>query len=388
MAYLRNNTVNLLNLHYAILALASGAGGLFYGAFLLRAGVPAAGVLVAIAAILAGRFALRPLILPLAKRVGLKPLVLFGIVLTAAQFPILARVDGVGPALYALVAVSALGDLFYWTCYHAYFAALGDDEHRGHQISVREAAASVIGIVAPLLGGWALAMFGAHAAFGAVAIVKLVSAAPLVATPNVAVAREAPGALKSSWLGIRAFAADGWIAAGNYTTWQIMLFVTLSQSFTAFGGAMALAALVGAVSGLFLGRAIDGGRGARAVTLSVGLLALTIAARALSTDNAALAVAANAFGALVACLYAPTLMTPVYTQAKNSPCPLRFHIATEAAFDVGCGACLLIAAGLIALGAPIAVGVALSLFGALANFLLLRRYYADAGVPAAAVKAA
>jgi hypothetical protein len=43
--------------------------------------------------------------------------------------------------------------------------------------------------------------------------------------------------------------ADGWIAAGFFFVWQMALFLALGESFTAYGGAMALAALVGAVSG-------------------------------------------------------------------------------------------------------------------------------------------
>jgi hypothetical protein len=54
MAYFHNNTVNLLNLHYAIHALALTGGGAFFVIFLLKSGVPAAVVLAAVAAILPG----------------------------------------------------------------------------------------------------------------------------------------------------------------------------------------------------------------------------------------------------------------------------------------------------------------------------------------------
>ena len=39
MAFLRNDAVNRVNLHYGIQALAQGAGGIFFLVFLLRAGV-------------------------------------------------------------------------------------------------------------------------------------------------------------------------------------------------------------------------------------------------------------------------------------------------------------------------------------------------------------
>ena len=52
MAYFRNNTVNLLNLHYGIHAVAMTGGGMFYAVYLLKAGVSAPGVLMTMAAIL------------------------------------------------------------------------------------------------------------------------------------------------------------------------------------------------------------------------------------------------------------------------------------------------------------------------------------------------
>src|SRR5215472_15123536 len=198
MAYFRNSTVNLLNLHYGIHALALSGGGAFFAVFLLKSEVPTPAVLASLAAILLGRFLIRPSVLVLARRVGLKPLVIAGTVVGALQYPLLAQVGGVGPALFALCAVSSVGDTYYWTTYHAYFATLGDAEHRGQQIGARTAIAAVVGIVGPLATGWALTALGPRAAFGATAVVLMLGALPIVWTPNVKVAWTAPGAFKAS----------------------------------------------------------------------------------------------------------------------------------------------------------------------------------------------
>jgi len=86
-------------------------------------------------------------------------------------------------------------------------------------------------------------------------------------------------------------------------------------------------------------------------------------------------VAANACGAVVACLYIPTLMTAVYNQAKRAPCTLRFHIATEGGWDLGGAAGCLVAAAFAAAGLPLAMGIMLSLGGIAVSFVLLRGYY-------------
>ncbi len=375
MAFFRNTTVNLLNLHYGVHALALSGGGAFFAVFLLRAGVPAHGVLASLAAILAGRFLIRPSVLVLGKRYGLKPLVIAGTILTALQYPLLAEVNGVGWPLLVLCLVSSVGDTFYWTSYHAYFASLGDAEHRGHQIGAREAIAALVGIAAPLLTGWALVTLGPRVAFGATAVVLMFSALPLLRTPNVLVVADAPGALRAALPGILIFAADGWTAAGYVFVWQIALFLSLGESFAAFGGAMAVAAVAGAITGLLLGRFIDAGHGRRAVWLAVGAMAATLIFRANGYGHPAVAVVANAAGALVNALYTPTLMTAVYNQAQASPCALRFHVATEGGWDAGGAAGCLAAAGLLWAGAPLSSAILLSLLGTTAAFALLRRYY-------------
>ncbi len=85
MAFFRNSTVNLLNLHYGIYAVALSGGGAFFAAYLLKAGVSVPGVFTAFALILMGRFIIRPFIVPIAVRVGIRNLVIAGTVLSACN---------------------------------------------------------------------------------------------------------------------------------------------------------------------------------------------------------------------------------------------------------------------------------------------------------------
>src|SRR3954447_10748168 len=131
MAFLANKTVNRLNLHYAVFALASSGGGVFFGVFLLKGGVALPAVLAAYALINLLRASLLPLILAAGKRLGLRPLVIFGALALGVQYPILAQVHGVGLPLLILCLVAAIGEEFYAASFHAYFAHVGDAEHRG-----------------------------------------------------------------------------------------------------------------------------------------------------------------------------------------------------------------------------------------------------------------
>ncbi len=389
MAFLRNDAINRVNLHTGIQALAQGAGGIFFLVFLLRAGISVPLVLVAMAGVVTGRFVLRPAILPLAIRFGIKPLLIFGTLTLALQYPLLAMVDGVGPMLLALIVVVAVGDVFYWPSYHAYFAALGDTEQRGQQVGAREALAAVVGVVAPLIGAWALVTIGPGITFSAVGVVQVLAVIPLVGVANVPVKQAAPGAFRAARLTVALLTIDGWFMSGFFFVWQIALFVALGGNIPAYGGAMALAGLFGAGGSLALGRTIDLGHGRRAVTIGYGVTILIIVLRAASVGSPWLAVVANALGALAMPLFVPGIGTAMYNMAKASPCALRFNMASEGGWDVGCFFGCLAAAAFYHYGLSLSVGILQGVPACVVIVWLLRRYYGKGGrLPPAAPVAA
>lgn len=375
MAYFANRAINRVHLHSGLVAVAQGAGGLFFFVFLLRVGVSVPAALLTQAAVVVGRFVVRPSLLPLAKRYGIKRLLIAGSAVMALQYPLLAYVHGIGPALGAVIVVSGLGEVLYWMSYNAYYAAIGDAEHRGHQIAAREALMALIGIVSPLLGAWMLLGLGPLWAFALVGFVQLSAILPLADAPDVPVKAEAPGALAAARPAFLMMVADGWFDSCWLFVWQIALFVTLKESFSAYGGAMALAGLVGAGAALVLGPHVDAGHGRRtaAIAYSVGIAIVLL--RAASLEWPALAVAANAAGALLFPLLIPALATVTANLNKASPCNLRFAMVTEAGWDIGCFLACTITAALFAAGVRIEVGILMALPAMLAQWALLRRFF-------------
>ncbi|HRD27928.1 MAG TPA: hypothetical protein PLO65_06480 [Caulobacter sp.] len=364
-----------MNTHYALQAFAQAAGGIFFLVFLLRAGVEVPFALLFQAGVVAARFMLRPAILPLAVRWGVKPLLIAGTLLTATDYPLLALVEGPGPYLVLLCAVSSLGYLLYWLSFHAYFAALGEAADRGGQIGLREAIVALVGIVAPLLGALGLTTLGPTPTFWAVGLVQALAIVPLIGAPNVSVPAAVPAAATPAWTGLGLMVGDGLFAATYHYVWLIALFLALGQSYSAYGGAAAAAAVVGAFSGLVLGRHVDSGHGRRSAILAYSAAALVVILRAASLGLPWLAVLANAAGSLLVTIVTPVLMTPVYNLAKASPCVFRFHMATEGAWDVGCFLGCVAAAALAAAGLPLSVPLLLALAPAAMLALQLTRYY-------------
>ncbi len=376
MSFFGNDAINRVNLQGGVQALAQGAGGLFLLVFLIRQGLPVPLAFLTQAVIVTLRFAVRPLMLPLAIRFGLKPLLISGALALAAQFPLLAEVRGVDAALVAFVLVCAVADVLFYVPRNAYYAAAGDAEHRGKQLAIGQALEAAASVVAPLLGAWGLVAAGPRWTFAAVALVQAASAIPLLGLPNIAVARHAPGAWRAARPAAAIIAIDGWFDAGFLYVWQVSLFLTLGQSYAAYGGVMALAGLVGAICGLTLGHHLDLGHGRRAVLIAYGVAASVAAFRAASLGSPWLAGIANAAGGVVFPLLVPPLGAVTHNLAKASPCPLRNKIASEGGWDVGCfGVCVLTAA-LAWRGTPSWLWVLIAVPAAMAGGAILWPYFA------------
>jgi hypothetical protein len=376
MAFLTNDAVNRVIVHAGVKALAESAGGVFFFVYLLKAGLSVPDAFLAQAAIFTLRFVLRPATLPLAVRFGVKPMLVAGTFLMALQYPLLALVHGVGPALAVVCAAAATGEVVYYLASNAYWTAIGDIEHRGQQTAARESAVAVVGIVGPLAGGAALTAFGPGPLFAAVGLVQALAALPLIGLPNVEVRAKAPGAFRAARAGFILIATDGWFDVCMIHVWQIALFLALAESFTSYGGAMALAGLAAAVVGLVLGRHIDAGGGRRAVSVTYGVAAAVVVLRAASLGSPWLAVAANALGAVLWPLIGPTIGAASHNLAKASPCAYRFHMGTEGGWDVGAVTASLAAAALVRAGAPLTIPLLMGLLGIAGSVVFLRRYYA------------
>jgi DHA1 family inner membrane transport protein len=369
MSFFSNADINRLAAHHALHQLGFSIAGAFISAFLLRAGLPPAEIFLAFAGILGLRFALRPLVLTVVPVLGGRRTLVLGTLLFALQYLPLARVDGIGPALVLWIAVAALGEVFYWTCYHAFFAALGDRAARGRQLGVRQALLALANIAGPAAGGAMLAAFGPWAAFGTAAAVTAAAVIPLRGVAAPAVLRQAPaGAFRAARSGVLLFMSDGWIVVSSAVAWDMAAF-----RYDAFGGVLALAALAGAVGSLVLGRVIDQGHARRAVLVNAIGLAAVVLLKALSAASPPLVLVAASIAAAFGGFYIPVLMTAVYNAAKASPCALRFHFAAEGGWDIGGVAACLAAAAVLAAGAPLSAAILLALPAIPLQALLLRR---------------
>lgn len=336
--------------HTGLQSFVEASGGLFVVGFLVKQGLSPALALASFALVLISRFALRAAVLPIAHAHGLRAVLLLGCGVRAASFLMLPFVEGTGLLLLAYILVSGLGSVLYWTGYHAYVSAAGDNAALGRQVSIQQATTAAVGIVAPVAGGFLLSGAGPVIGFAVIATMQLLAGLPLVGAPNPAIPRESRADPAIVSAGRRIYFSEGLQSGCSVVVWNLALFVTLGQSFENFGGALALAGLGAAAGSLIIGRLIDGGRGTHSLALAYGLGAAVLVLKALAWTSPLPALVATALGALAAPMLATAMLSPLYAMAQRSQCTLRFNMATEGGWDLGCSTAALVAAALLATG--------------------------------------
>lgn len=384
--------INRLALHNAMATLAWALSAAFSASFLLRAGLAPAQIFLSFAAILALRFVMRPLVLVAAPAMGLRRAFIVGAFFCALSCPALALVDGVGLGLAIFVVLSSLGQVLYCTCYHVFFTALSDTGRRGAQVGAFQAVGNLAAVLGPAAGGLLLATRGPWLTFGAAFLIAMAAIVPLLGIAEPAIVRENPrGAYAAAKRGVKLYFADGWIQVGFTTAWSIALFKALHGRYDSFGGTLSLAALAGALGGIFLGRLIDRGHARSAVWINAGILAFGVVLRAATFGSAAVAIAVAVGSTTLGGCYLPSWMTAVYNEAKIAPCTFRFQFAAEGGWDAGGVLAGLVAAAFCALGLPVDAVILLALPMIGLQTALLERSYAhhaaasrDAGLIATA----
>jgi MFS transporter, DHA1 family, inner membrane transport protein len=375
MKFFGNRSINFIYAHSALHGLSEQIGGIFVFVFLLKAGIAPHFVLLSFAAIVLCRLVFRQIAVPFAIRFGLRQAFIFGVVVGALAYVPLGFVHGLSPMLAVFLLIHALGDAFYWSCYHATSAKLGNKESRGAQVSAVQLIYASSSIIGPLIGSSTQVYLGSVFAFTLAGCVRLLSAIPLLAVMNTT---EIPMGIidtQSKRFAWRAYFFDGVGTAGNNLSWIIALFITLGQNFQTYGLALSGAGILGAVMGLGVGRLVDLGH--HRWSLAVGMFGIVVfvLAAALGYHEPFAAIVALALSAIAGPLYASAFNARVYNVAQKSGDALRFHVVGEGGWDVGCALGCCAAAFMVWRGFDYGWPIAIGLIGIAGVSTVLHRSY-------------
>jgi hypothetical protein len=371
-----DTAIRRITAHAALQSFVEASGGIFIAGFLVRQGLSYPAALASFALILLSRFALRGMVLPLARRTGLKTVLLTGLAVRVASFLMLPFVTGTGALLAAFILVTGVGSVLYWTGYHAFVSAVGDSAKGGRQVSIQQASTAIVGIIAPVAGGFLLASAGPVIGFTVIAAMQALAAIPLLGASNPGVEADVTIDRPLVRFARLLYFSEGFNAGCTVVIWNLALFASLGEHFDAFGGAIAFAGIAAAAGSLLIGKLIDGGRPQHSIALAYGAATVAIAIKAAAFATPLWAIGATALGALVTPMTATAMLAPLYAMARRSACVLRFNMATEGGWDLGCSAACLVAAAVLSAGASFRLPILLALVAVVTIAAMLRRWYA------------
>ena len=375
MRFFDNSAINRIYLHSALLGLSEHSGGAFVMVFLLKAGIALPLVFLSLASLVLLRLVFRQMLMPFAQRFGIRAALIVGLAIGAVSYIPIGYVHEAKPMLILFLILAALGDTFYWACFHATSARLGDADARGAQVSVVQLVYSISNIAGPLIGGFLQVTTGPIWAFLFAGMIRLFSIWPLLSTPNTKIDPSARIDGKSKYFAAQVYFFDGLVNAAGGTSFALALFITLGESFQSFGLALAGAAMFGAAMGLGIGRLFDLGHHKWSTAVGMCTLGATTIFAAIGYHNPVSAIAALALGAIAGPLYASVYNSRVYNLSKASGDALRFQIWGEGGWDLGCALGCSIAALLVWLGFSLTWPIAIGLLGTAGVWFTLHQSY-------------
>ena len=119
-----------INLHAALRVAGSTLVDIFGMVYLYGLHISLSRIFLIYAGIQLLRLVVRPFIVGLAARSGLKKSLVIGTLLYAGSYIILSQVQGISWWLILFIFWAAVSDAVYWTSYHAYFATLSTKASR------------------------------------------------------------------------------------------------------------------------------------------------------------------------------------------------------------------------------------------------------------------
>ena len=198
-----------------------------------------------------------PLSAKISSSLGFKHGMLFSFPFYFIHYVMLSLLAGNGQLIYATAVLFGVAQAMFWVPFHAFFSTLTDGKKRGEEVALLDIFPSICAIIAPLIGGVIILLFGFGTLFVAGLAFLLAAALPLFVTKDIRM---------PFTLSLKADGFDRRVAASlvsyntqlDATLWPIFIF-TIVGSAVIIGGLVAFSVALGFVIVWIVGRMCDRG---------------------------------------------------------------------------------------------------------------------------------
>jgi MFS family permease len=379
VGYIKNKQINLLNLHTSLVRFAVNVISIFGIIYLIKQGIPIYFAFLFWSLTYIIRILVRPFSLRLQEYLGLKKGLILGTLFYAGIFPILSQIDGIGIWLYFFVIYLGISDTLYWLPFHSYYAALGDVEHRGKHIGVREALTTIFSAIAPFFGGLLITQVGFWATYAVAGTIMLIASIPIFLSTDCSPGEEMTFKKARKELDMRGFwllFGDSLLYAFHGFLWPVVLYLIV-QNYIVMGGFISFEMILIALLFLLLGHYFDRGKGKNIINTSFILFTILILGRSFYVQSTESIMVFQILAAFALCFHLSCASPIFYNLAKKSHNTLWFHFLGEIGWDIGAFLALALTALWTSLGFELRYVMPMALIGLLIVRYILYSYYKE-----------
>jgi len=378
MSFFQNKAVNLLNIHIALIRLASLFSGIFVPVFLLQKGlsIPVICLFSALGSLI--RIPARIFQVPLVKKIGIKPAVIIGIIGVGISYLFLTLAQGIDVYLWLYVIIGGIFSALYWQLFHYLFAHYGDNHERGQNVSMQIIFVELIQIIGPLLGAIIInyqGFFSYTIFIFLILFLAIIFILPLSKYPSIKNICSLSKAFKEeNKYGMKISILSSATEASYTYIWIIVIYLTLGE-LVSFGSALTLGILISVILQAIIGKYIDKGKGKSVNFAGLGLSLFTLFGRVLlgyslffiSIFEGASRFSRNVNDSVFSVSY--------YNKAKDSKESFWHILLAETGWDLGSIAGLIGVALLIFIGVSPRFAMLIGIIPMILLWRVLHNYY-------------
>lgn len=200
-----------------------------------------------------------PISAKLCSKFGVKHIILLSVPFYIIFYFLLYNLLNYEISIYLLGFVLGLGDGLFWYAYSADFAKCSDKKHRTEEVRFWYIIASLIGIVAPFIGGYLLSMLNFYILFGLVIILFIFSIIPLLMSKEMILGHDftvSDVIKRENFENFFLYYLQGMRGVVVGIFWPLLIFFILEEYFS-LGLIISGAALVSSISVWFVAGYID-----------------------------------------------------------------------------------------------------------------------------------
>lgn len=370
------SSLRFLNIHFGLQTLANNTMDIFGPVFLYKIGVPIYYIFLIYGATFLLRSLFRIIALKSCEKYGIKVNLIAGTLARAGLAFTLLMMNQSHVWIYAFLGMTVIVDIFYWTSYHTYFAAIGNLEKRGKELGIRKMFQNTARIIAPVASGIIVAQLSFWYLFLVLIFLAIFSAIPLfyIANYKPKTKLTMKDAIKKvdktgMWMSLM----EAPIESGFDLSFALFTFIVV-QNYVSFGGLFSAIFILEAIIFYIVGYFIDLKKNENLYFFGAIFTSVAVVNHVLFSNSATTILAFEVIYILSYALLSPKMYTTQYNASKKSENALWFTYFMEFGWDMGSLLTCLAAALMTYSGLDVRYAMLLGIIGIVGPIFVVRNY--------------